>query len=140
MKKLILIALALFLTGLLPSLSFSQTWHSTNQVTVAWDTVTLPDGISGAVAYDVYTVRSTAAKSTAVKIARATSTQITIGFSAEGRYFVGVKSVRIDAGTDVSESTISWSDDPLVTATGPFGVVYIVSPRAPAGIRLLLLN
>lgn len=72
MKKLILI-LALFL--LAPTVGFSQSWYPANQVTVAWDLVSLPVGVDGNVVYDIYTVGSTAAKSTAAKVTRTSSTQ-----------------------------------------------------------------
>jgi hypothetical protein len=136
MKKLILTVLALSLLVLLPSLGFSQTWHPTNQATIAWDTVVLPAGAPGSIAYDVYTVGATADKSTAAKVTRATTNQIVIGFAVEGKYFVGVRSVRVVNGEDVafSEST-SWSDNPLVVAAGTFGVVYYVPPANVSGIR-----
>lgn len=133
MKKLILI-LALFL--LAPVSAFSQSWMTANQVTVAWDAVVLPAGVSGSVVYDIYTVGSTAAKSTAAKVTRATTTQQTISFSTEGKYYVGVKSVRVLSGADVSESAISWSDDPLaVSAAGTFGIVYYIAPAAVKNLR-----
>lgn len=136
MKKLILMVLALSLLTLLPVSGFSQTWHPTNQVTVAWNAVELPAGASGSIAYDVYTVGATADKSTATRVARATTTQLTIGFANEGKYFVGVRSVRIVDGVDVSFSdSTSWSDNPAVVAAGTFGVVYYIPPAAVGGLR-----
>lgn len=136
MRKVILSVLALTLLVMAPTVGFSQTWHPTNQVTVAWDAVVLPAGATGSVAYDVYTVGEAAEKSTAVKVGRTTTTQMTIAFAVEGKYFIGAKSVRVLNGQDVSVSTIAWSDSPAAVSNGAtFGVVYYAAPPAVTGLR-----
>ena len=95
MKKLLTI-IALVVTLAVPVLVQAQTWHSTNQVTLAWDAVPMPVGtngqpLPGSVAYDVYSVGSAAAKTTAALITRVTTPQAVVAFNAEGKYYLGVR-------------------------------------------------
>jgi len=145
MKIKAILGILVFLL-VVPAYTIAQSWHSTNQVTVAWDPVTLPDGAPGALTYDVYTVPATADKVDAVKVTRVASPQATITFSTEGRFFLGVQSVRIiTLGEElVSEITwseeivseITWSDVPAGTANQPFGVVYYAAPPAATNLHM----
>ena len=141
MKKLLTI-IALVVTLAVPVLVQAQTWHSTNQVTLAWDAVPMPVGtdgqpLPGSVAYDVYSVGSTAAKTTAALVTKVTTTQAVVSFSAEGKYYLGVRSVRVISPTEELTSEISWSDNVAVVQSGnTFGVAYYISLPAPGGLRL----
>ena len=125
---------------LIPLAAFAATdWVQTNQATAAWDAVTtLADGkpvpATDTVKYQVWTKRESDAP---VKVGgEITATQLTITFSAEGRYTIGVQAIRTSPNfTEPQASAVSWSDDPLVVATNPFGVVYIVPPAKPKGLR-----
>jgi len=121
---------------LIPGLSPAQTWHSTNQVTIAWDPAEMPDGAVGVLTYDVWIVESTAAKNTAVKATRVASPPATVTFDKEGKYFLGVQTVRIIAAGDEVSSTINWSDIAAGTGGNPFGVVYYAAPPAVLNLHL----
>jgi len=86
--------------------------------------------------YDVYTVPATADKVDAVKVTRVASPQATITFSTEGRFFLGVQSVRIITPGEEIVSEITWSDVPAGTANQPFGVVYYAAPPAATNLRM----
>jgi hypothetical protein len=110
----------------------AQTWKPTNQVTVAWDAVTVT---SGTVSYNVY-IRPEAGGTPILTNPKVSATQATVTFTTEGRYYLGVSSVRTVGGVDVESSTISWSSDPSVTFQAQtFGVQYLVPPPSPVGIR-----
>lgn len=129
MKKLILSLLTvLILTGS----AFAQQWYPTNQITVAWDPVTVS---SGTVSYKVYT--RPAAGGTETLFATTPNTESTVTFTVEGKYFLGVRSVRTVDGIDIESSTISWSNvasDVLNGAT--FGAQYYLPPSKAGGLRI----
>ena len=141
-RGLIFIFLVVLFIAPAPLLVQAQTWHSTNQVTLAWDAVPMPVGtdgnpLPGTVAYDVYSVGSAAAKTTAAKLTRVTTNQAVVSFSAEGKYYLGVRSVRVISPTEELTSDISWSDNAAVVSQGSiFGVAYYISLPAPGGLRL----
>lgn len=141
MKKLLTI-IALVVTLAVPVLVQAQTWHSTNQVTLAWDAVSMPVGtdgnpLPGSVAYDVYSVVSTAEKTTAKLLKRVTTNEAVVSFDTEGKYYLGVRSVRVISPTEENASDIVWSDNPAVVSGGvTFGVAYYISLPAPGGLRL----
>lgn len=110
---------------------FSQTWHTTNQATVAWDAVTVP---SGTVSYKVYIKPEVGGTETLVTTV--TTTQATITFAEEGRYFTGVSTVRTVNSVPIESSTISWSNIASVCQNGvTFGIQYYIPPSAPVGLR-----
>lgn len=112
----------------------AQTWKPTNQVTVAWDAVTVT---SGTVSYNIY-IRPEAGGTPTLTNPKVATTQATVTFTTEGRYYLGVSAIRTVGGVDVESSTVSWSSDPSVTFQGAtFGVQYLVPPSAPVGIRPL---
>lgn len=129
MKTLLTIFLCL-----ISSVASAQTWITANQLTVAWDAVS-PIQPTDTVKYQVYLRQGTTGDGTAYG-AETLATQQLITFSEEGRYFVGVKSVRYPLGETVGiSSTTSWSNVAEVTQAGPFGAVYYVAPPAPVGLR-----
>lgn len=137
MKRWIIVLLLL----LTPAIAFAvDNWHTANQITVAWDAVTqLSDGSpvppTSTINYKIY-IRPDGAASPITEIASGTATQATITLVAEGKYVAGIKAVRIESGETISESAISWSDDPIVvSAAGTFGVIYFRAPKVPGGLR-----
>jgi len=133
--KTLLITLALVLFA---APAFAQTWHTANQVTLAWDAVPKVQTTDAANKYQVYT--KVGAAGTPQKVgAEITTTQQAITFSAEGRYFLCAQAVRYPQGETVGiPSTISCSDVAVNVQGGvPFGVVYFVAPAGPGGLRLV---
>lgn len=135
MKKKLALAFAVLLL-LAPVVALAQTWYTANQATVAWDPVA-PIATGDTVKYQVYT--KVGATGAPVKVGgEITATQLAITFSVEGRYFIGVETVRYPTGETVGirSDRIAWSDIATdCSAAGPFGIVYYVSPGAPKGLR-----
>lgn len=136
MKK-VLLGIFVVLFFLFPVMTvFAQTWYPTNQATVAWDAVA-PVATGDTIKYQVYTKIGTTG--TPAKVGgEITATQLAITFSTEGRYYVGVESIRYPTGETIGtrSTTVSWSHDAAVCAVaGPFGIVYFVSPSAVKGLR-----
>ncbi len=137
MRRKISLFVVLFLV-LLAGIALAQTWHTTNQATVAWDAVTVP--ADSTVEYVVYLSNAITDpdKNNPAEVATTTSLDQLITLNVEGSYFVGVKSRRILTadGTNVGESDISWSDDPTRVQNGEtFGLRYFIPPDAPREIR-----
>lgn len=128
------------------SLTEAQEWKTANQVTVAWDAVTVKQDGEAIPAEDIveYTLYLSNAvtdpdKSNPVEIGSTRELQYTITLNTEGKYFAGIKSKRIVVNADqteevVGESEIVWSDDPAV-APNPFGLRYYLPPASPSGLR-----
>lgn len=140
----VLLTMALiFLAGYMAK-AYAQTWHTTNQVTVAWDAVTTLEG-GGAIPAGNTVEYATWLNDSILDPGKTNPLLVSdnililsciITFTAEGRYFLGVQAIRkLADGTEVGRSTISWSDDPAVTPD-PFGVMYYVPPASPGGLRL----
>ena len=111
----------------------AQTWKPTNQVTVGWDAVTSP---TGTITYKIYSRPE--AGGTPMLMTTVPATQATVTFTQEGRFYLGVSTVRTVGGVEVESSTISWSSDPSVTFQAQtFGVEYIIPAPAPVGLRPL---
>lgn len=119
----------------------AQTWYPLDQATVSWDPVTkLIDGsqlpAGSTVQYLVFT--KVGVSGTPQQVGQAiTATQLTITFSAEGSYFVGVKAQRIVGGSVVSESaTVSWSNDPAVVLNAQtWGIVHYIGIDVVKGLQ-----
>jgi len=139
MKRLILLVLVALL---IPVPSLAITWVTANQVTVAWDAVTVDekgqtiDPAVYKVEYDCFL--DNVAHSNPVGIGRYTDAQATTTLVQEGEFIFGCKAVKvkISDGTDVSESPIAWTDNPDVClGNDPFGLRYFVAPQGPIGYR-----
>ncbi len=143
MKKFLFWALMAILVVLVRyQAAQAQTWYPANQKTVAWDAVTkLDDGTAlpadSTVQYRIYVVAaSNTTKSNPTEVTVVTQPTVLITFTAEGKYFVGVKAERMVAGAKVSESTITWSDSASGTQGGTtFGVTFYKGLTAPGGLR-----
>ena len=115
------------------------TWHTANQATVGWDPVlSLTDGTllpSGTVVeYEVFSA-ILVDKSDMVSMGRTADYTKAITLTREGGNFIGVKAIRVEGSADVSESTISWSDNSAVCANGEdFGIQFYLIPAFPMGI------
>ena len=136
MKKLIFLIIVFIV--FLSSLSFAQTnWITANQLTVGWDAViVLEDGnaipAGSKVVYEVFTKDWKDSSGTTVQsIGKTEDTIYTVTFAQEGRYFIGVKAIREDVTNNevLSESVISWSDNPdYVYEQNIFGSRYFLAP------------
>jgi hypothetical protein len=112
----------------------SQTYYPVDSLSVAWDVVTVPAGST--VDYRVYTRFSTQTPADAVLRSTVSVPAATVSFASEGRYFIGIQAVRKVSGTEVSSSTVSWSDVSANCQGGvTFGAVYYTAPSAPTGLR-----
>jgi hypothetical protein len=141
MKKFLsAIAILLIFSGI----AFAQTWHTTNQATVEWDSVAIlsngdPLPAGDTVEYVVYLANAVTDpdKNNPSEIATITATSHLITLNVEGSYFIGVKALRkISDGTVVGESEVAWSDDPQYCQNGEtFGLRYFLPPAAPGNMR-----
>ena len=138
MKKLIelLIVLA-FSIFLIVNVAGAVEWHTANQITVEWDavtTVTAPDVLK----YGVYTRMLPNAEP--VLLNEQDTTAVTITFEAEGKYIIGVSTIRyVNQGTPEEqrlESEINWSDTNGENTPNPFGSSYYITPVGPKNLRI----
>lgn len=107
----------------------SAQWKKGNAVTVAWDAA------EGATSYKIYAKPEAGGDETfMVKVDGAT--QGTATFITEGRWLIGVSSVKTVGGTEVESATKCWSNDNTCTFQGiAFGLEYIVPPQTPKNLR-----
>lgn len=135
MKKFLMVMMVVCLLTFASSVS-AQTWYPTNQATVAWDAVP-PLATGDTIKYQVYTRMGTTGDGTPVG-GEITATQLAITFSVEGRYYVGVKTIRYPQGETVGtpSAATAWSNIAAdCAAAGPFGIVYYLAPITPKGLR-----
>lgn len=139
MKKLILIVLGL---ALLTTVSFSQTWYTANQKTIAWDAVTqLDDGSAipagESIRYQVFILKEGQAEEQKVNVGNTANTQYLVTLTQEGRYFIGVQSERLNsAGQLMGQSQIAWSNNATYCQGGAtFGIAWFRLPKEPMNIR-----
>jgi hypothetical protein len=124
-----IIVAALFISATFAS---AENWVTANQITVSWDPVTVQ---SGTVTYKTFTKPVTGGTETFVSTVNTTQSVIT--FTTEGRYYLGVKSVRNVDGIELESSSISWSNDPAVCLNGvTFGAQYYIPPANVGGMKV----
>jgi hypothetical protein len=113
----------------------AQTWYTANQVTVGWNPVAKIDA-TDTIKYQVYLRIGTTGDGAPYGL-ETEATQMLITFSAEGSWFVGVKSLRYKTGEPIAipSATVSWSNDAGVTDNVPFGIKYLVAPSSPVGLH-----
>ena len=121
------------------SLAGAQSWHTANQVSVAWDasdgSTVDPPIPQNEISYRIYLANAItdANKANPAKIADdVKTTNYTVTLGTPGRYFVGVSAIRTVEGEIVGESDIMWSD----TSNPAFGIQMFIAPPAPGGLRL----
>jgi len=134
MKRLLIILAILIFAA--PAMA--QTWYTANQVTLAWDSVPKVLTTDQANKYQVYSRNDLVSLGSKIG-AEITATQLLISLSVEGRYYLGVKSVRYPAGETVGIPSVgtAWSNVASDTNNNPFGVSYFTAPVFPGGLRLV---
>ena len=138
MKKLIYFLILLTISVFsLVGVAGAIEWHTANQITVAWDavtTVTAPDVLK----YGVWT--KMLPNSDAVSLSEQDTTAVTITFEAEGKYIIGVSTIRyVNQGTPEEqrlESEINWSDENGENTPNPFAASYYITPANPKNLRV----
>lgn len=133
MKKLICIISFIFLLAIPAS---AITWITADQITVAWDpitTVSTPDILK----YGVYMKKLPNGEP--VLIGEQDPTTATLTFTEEGRYIIGISTVRYidkDTADEIKlESAINWSDINGDSTPNPFGSSYYITPEMPTNFR-----
>jgi hypothetical protein len=153
----IFLAVAIMLAAFI-KISNAQTWHTTDQVTLAWDAPTSlsngdPVPSEDEIRYRIFLADAVSdpSKTSPVELTPdndgdGTLDPIldkskTITVQQEGRYFFGVKALRYhDANGDgnleqVGESAIAWSDNSEYVQDGTtFGVEHFFSITEPSGL------
>lgn len=139
MKRFLTILAAGLLTLLLTVPALAQTWYPANQKAIAWDPVTTMGGgaplpAGSTVEYKIWI--KGLVQTTPALLGQTDKTEYTVSFTNEGKYFVGVQTVRLEAGAIVAESDISWSDmADRVANQQIFGIQYYQAPGHAGGIR-----
>lgn len=140
MKKVILLSLLLLLWT---TTIQAQTWVPTNQLSIGWDASqgwsdgTLEPG--QLVQYKVYISKVGPNGNPGTPELKTTTSllQATITFIEYGKFILGVSAIIISAGSEVSASEISWSNNPSVCQDGKaFGAVYRIVV-SPSGLRIV---
>ena len=129
--------LALILILLATTVS-AQTWHTANQVTLAWDAVPQVQPTDSPNRYQVYIKFQNADAAPVAIGSEIEATQQAVSFGSEGRYYLCVDAARYPQGETVPvRSELACSHNAADTASGtPFGVKYFVNPGKPHGLRL----
>jgi hypothetical protein len=141
MKKFLVLGLILSCL-MFTSVAMAQVWYPTNRVTITWDAVTTledasPIPVGQTVTYTILTKFGTqdGAISEGSTIP---GTQAVIGFSAPGRYYLGIKTNLMEGTTKLAESPVAWSYDVQAVQNGAtFGVIFSRLPAAAKGIRMV---
>ena len=144
MKKWIVLFALLIMLVFATSAMAADSWKTANQITIAWDAVTtLGDGSAlpagNVIKYDVYFRldghTDAGTKATPVPIS-VTSSIVT--FSTEGKYRLGVATLRYDSlGALLATSETAWSDVAASCQGGAtFGVVFYLAPAKAGGLRV----
>ena len=145
MKKgfFVLIFCWVFLT--VPGFVASQEWVTANQVTITWDAVVAfengdPIPATDIIGYGVYLVNETDTdKTNYIRFGVTTDILYTVTLDKdlpEGRYFVGLRTIRkLADGTTVTRSVIGWTDNPDIVLDGKtFGLNHYFIPMVVGGI------
>jgi hypothetical protein len=125
--------------------AYSIEWKAANQVTVQWDApTTLVDGSpipAGAIImYEVYLANAVTdpGKTNPTNLtpnAPISDLSMVITLAVEGKFYVGVKAVRVENNETLSVSEINWSDANGAATPNPFGLVHYLAPAAPGNLR-----
>lgn len=146
MKKFLVVSFvfALVFGAVLVPAPPAQDWRVTNQATVAWDAPTTlesgdPIPAEDTLKYEVWIIREADVgdSTKAVFIEETDQLQSTITFAEEGRWFVGVVSVRYPMGETegIRATTINWSNENGDATPNPFGIKYFAPPAGVTGLR-----
>ena len=141
-KKFALPLICLMLALAVPA-AHAVDWSVVNEKTISWTPVTATSEGNDLAAGDiiksqVYIVKDGDGKTTAVKVGpQLTALEYTITFSNEGRWLVGVQSIRIPVASpsDIQEGIITWSDvDDVALVPVPFGFIFFEPPGQVGGL------
>ena len=141
MKKIIFLTVLLFAFSI-PCFAQEVSWNMADQATISWDAVTknesgadIPEGSE--ITYEVYLIKEGESRDGLAPEDTVSVLQYTFTFTEEGRYLAGLRTIRtiVENGTIIKSTTISWSDNPLVVQSGPFGFVYYEAPASTTGLR-----
>jgi hypothetical protein len=139
-------ALIVFFLVAIYTSAHSQEWHVANQATITWVAVAvLSDGSAiptdNLVEYELWLVNADTDpdKANPVIVGTTSETLYVVTLSVEGRFFVGLQTLRkASDGTLLGESGIGWTDDLETTTPGPtFGLQYFLPPAGARGVGLL---
>ena len=131
-RNLCISTVVLVVLILITSMAYSQVVIVTpDQKTVYWNAV------EGATSYEVFTLPHGGDKNdeNARTLAGETDQlQYAVTFMVEGKYIIGVRSVKDVDGTRLY-SDINWSDVNGVSCPNPFEILYAINPGMPEGLR-----
>jgi hypothetical protein len=160
MKKVLCISGVLVVLFLMMVDSASaQTWYPANKVTLAWDSVPIPNCVcstppctptticpgptypspaAGVVKYQVYSRGDLVSLGDKVG-GEITATQLLVSFTSMGKYYLGIESIVYYQGETVGikSATKAWSSVAADTNNNPFGVSFFFAPTIPGGLRLI---
>jgi hypothetical protein len=103
-----------------------------NEKTVGWDSVA-PIQPTDTIAYNIYT--KNLATDEIVFIETVPDLQKTIQFNVEGKFTVGISTVRTVADGEVIESIINWSNVNGVSTPNPFIIKWYVPIDPPPNLH-----
>lgn len=118
-------------------------WHLANQTTVGWDAVTtLSDGTpvpAEQISYKVYIAKLADKSDKVVAGDAVVNNQYTITLNSEGKWYVGVSTVRTVNGVVIESSRIAWSDVPTDCENGEtFGIMLYLGPANVTKLRIVV--
>ena len=128
------------------TMSQALVWHPANQSTFAWDPVTETDtggplSPGDSITYRIYLrqIIGTTVQPDQL-VAQISETTYTVTFPNEGKFIVGVQTVRITGGGGGDPpveltSAINWSDVNGVMTPVPFGFVFYQNPSGVVNLR-----
>ncbi len=137
--KGVVLSLVLFLLTCVNG--YAIEWYSANQATVEWSYDSswaewVNSGETKQVKFNVYLKKSIDGAPVLLTLDPISDVMFTVTLQDEGKYFIGVTSVKILDNEVVSESEISWSYTPEVCAgLKDFGVRYFTQLTQPLGLR-----
>jgi len=132
--KTLLITLSIVLLAISAN---AQTWHTANQVTLAWSAVA-PIQPTDVITYQVY-IKDSVSGTPIAYGAPIAGTQQLVQPTGEGRFFICIESLRLPQGETeaIPSERMACSDVATDTQSGiPFGLRYFAPPASVGGLRL----
>lgn len=134
MKKLSWVLALVMVLFVAPAMA--QSWYPTNTIVLGWDAVPLYLPTDAPNQYQVYSRQDLVSNGTPVGTP-VTALKLAVTFSQEGRYYLGVKTVRFPQGETVGQLSAgtAWSNVAADTGGNPFGVTFFASAATPVNLR-----
>ena len=132
MKRLFLILAILVFA--VPAMA--QTWHTANQVTLAWGAVPKIEP-TDTVKYQIYYRTDLVSLGTALG-GEVEQAQATVTLPSEGKFWLGAETVRYIAGEPdpIRSERKAWSNVAEDCGPdGPVGVMFFIAPGSPGGLK-----